>query len=108
MHWSGCEGRDQELLNPGGEARSIDRPVDHAGRCDAIVPRGRDEGQRLPMAMRDLVDQWLASFAPAMRAGHVGFCPGFIEKDQAPGISPFAPIAAPPMVVARHSAVDRR
>lgn len=75
---------DEKLLDPGSEALAIDRPVDHAGRDDAVVLQAGDEGQRLPVSVRHLVDQRLALRAPAVGAGHVGLGPGLLDEDHAP------------------------
>jgi hypothetical protein len=32
--------------------------------------------------VRNLGQEWLTSWAPAARAGHVGLNPGFVDKDQ--------------------------
>lgn len=79
---------DQELLDLCGEAVAVDRPVEHARRDDAVVPEPGDEGQRLPMAVRHLVEQGLALGAPAMRARHVGLSPGLVDEDHAPRVYP--------------------
>ena len=80
------ERRDQELLDPGGEALAIDRSIDHAGCDDAVMPQAGDEGQRLPMAVRDLGDERLALVAPSVGPRHIGFRPGLINEHQALGV----------------------
>ena len=46
----------------------------------------REEGRGLPVAVRDLVDEALSLRRPAVEAGHVGFGPGLVDKDEAGGI----------------------
>jgi hypothetical protein len=63
-----------------------------------VSQRG-EKRQRLPMAVRDLGDERLTAAAPAARAGHVGFGPGFINKDKARWVNPglvFFPAKAAP------------
>src|SRR5690606_1084132 len=66
---------NEELLDPGGEAFPVDRPIDHA--------RGDDEGQRFPMPVRHFVDQRLALRAPAMGTGHICLHPSLVDEDHA-------------------------
>jgi hypothetical protein len=41
---TGGQGGQQELLDIGAEAGAVDRPVDDAGRRDAVAAQGRQEG----------------------------------------------------------------
>jgi hypothetical protein len=52
-----AQGGDQELLDIGAKAGAVDRPVDDAGRGDAVVAQRRQKGQRAPAALRHLGDQ---------------------------------------------------
>lgn len=79
---------DQELLDPGGEAVTVDRAIQDARSNNAIVPETGNEGQCLPMTMRHLVDQRLSFRMPAMGAGHVGLRPGFVDEDHALWVYP--------------------
>ena len=83
-----AQRRREELADPGGEGETVDRPVDDAGRDDAVVPQACEEGERLPMSVRDLGQQRRAARAPTAGARHVGLGPGFIHEDQACGIKP--------------------
>jgi hypothetical protein len=47
-----AQGWDEELLHPGEEALAVDRPVEDAGRVDAVVTKGSDEGEGAPAAVR--------------------------------------------------------
>ncbi|MFT4080613.1 hypothetical protein [Rhodomicrobium sp.] len=42
-----------------------------------------EKRQRFPVAMWNFGDERLAASAPAARAGHVGFCPVFINENKA-------------------------
>ena len=66
------EGGREELFDIGVEAFAVDRPVDQAGRFDAIVTQGRQESRGLPVAMRNLVDQPFALPRPAAQTGLIG------------------------------------
>lgn len=80
------ERRDQGLLNPRCKTLAIDRAVEDAGRNDAVVAQTGNEGQRFPMSVRYFVDERLTFRVPAMGAGHIGFGPGFVDKDHAPEV----------------------
>ena len=57
---AGLERRHQNLLDIGQEAFTVDRPIDHARRIDAVAAQRGEEGQRPPAAMRRFGDQPLA------------------------------------------------
>ena len=76
------ERRHEELFDPGGEGDPIDRPVDDARCDDAVVSQPGEEGERLPVPVRNLGQERLTSWAPAARAGHVGLNSGFVDEDQ--------------------------
>ena len=82
------ERRGEALADPGGEGVAIDRPVQNEGRDDPVVAQPGQEGECLPVSVRDMGDEPLAAQAPATGPGHVGLDPGFIDKDQSPGIKP--------------------
>ena len=67
--------RHEELFDIGVEALAVDGPVEQAGRVDAVVAQGGEEGRGLPRALRDLVDEPLAPWLPAAQAGHIGLGP---------------------------------
>lgn len=83
-----CQGWDQCLLHPSGEGRPIDRAIQNQGCDDTVVPQPGQKSQRLPMAMWDLGQIGLATRTPAAGAGHVGFHPGLVDKDQTSWINP--------------------
>jgi len=78
--------RNQAALHPEREGVAIDRAIEDEGRDDPVASQPGEEGERFPMPMRNPGEQGLASGRPAPRAGHVGFHPGLIDKDEPRGI----------------------
>ena len=72
---SRCQDRGEALADPGGESVSIDRPVQHEGGYDAVVAQPGEEGQSLPVPVRNMCDQATAPRGPAAGPGHVGLHP---------------------------------
>jgi hypothetical protein len=85
---AGRKRRCQDLLNIGEEASAVDRPVDDAGRGDAVMAECREEGHGAPAAVRHLGDKPLTLAAAAMAARHVGLRPGLVDEHQAARIKP--------------------
>lgn len=79
---SGAQRRDQASLQIDAEDLTVDRFVDHKGRCDGVAAQGGDEGCDLPVAMRHLADQALATRTAAAQARHIGRSAGLINEDQ--------------------------
>ena len=79
---AGFEGRNEHLFDISEEAFAIDRPVNDAGRVDAVAPQGRQERQGFPMALRHLRQESVPARCPATRARHVGLRPSLIDEDQ--------------------------
>ena len=92
---AGLEGRHQHLLDIGAEALAVDRPVDDAGRGDAVMPECRKEGHRAPMAVWNLSPERGPTSPPAMGTGHVGLCPRLIDEDETSRID-FKLVPLPP------------
>ena len=78
----------RNLVTPGQEADSVNRPVKHTGRDDAITPQTGYECQRFPMAVRHLGNQALTHRTATMQAGHVCLGPGLVNKDQPGRVHP--------------------
>lgn len=78
--------RAKLLLDPPGEARPIDRLVEHEGRIDPVAAQGGDEGHRLPVPVRHLGVEPLADRRPTPQRSHVRLGPGLVHEDQASGI----------------------
>ena len=94
---AGLESGDEDLLDIGQEPLAVDRSIDQERRVDAVMTERGEESRCLPMAVRDLVDQPLASRRPSMGARHIGLGPGFVDEDQAGRIDPLlilAPLGA--------------
>ena len=79
--------RDEELFEIGAEALAVDRPVEQAGRFDAVLAERGEESRGLPAAMRNLIDETLALRGPAAKPCHVGLRPRLIDEHQPPGIN---------------------
>ena len=74
--------RAQFLLDPLGEGRPVDRLIEHERRIDPVAAQGGNEGHRLPVAIRHLGMEPLASGCPTPQRCHVGLGPGFIDEDE--------------------------
>ena len=84
---AGCEGRHQALADPGGEAVTVDRPVENEWRHDAVVTQSGEEGQASafrsdqwrscldPVAMREVCCAPPAPRGPTASPCHVGLDP---------------------------------
>lgn len=81
------EGRHEHPLDISREQIAIDGSVDHPGRIDAVMAQGGDEGERLPVAVRDARIEPLSAQAPATQGRHVGLDPGLVDEDQALGVN---------------------
>ena len=94
--WPQC--RAELLLDPCCEAGGVDRLIEDELRIDPVAAQGGDEGHRLPVTIRDLGVELLASGSPAPQRRHVGLGPGLVDKDEAAGIRPgleLHPLLAP-------------
>ena len=74
------------LFDVGEEDRAVDRAVDDQGGGKPRGAEGRQEGRRLPVAVRDACEQSGPSQRPATRPGHVGLRPGLVDEDEMVGI----------------------
>lgn len=96
---SGVQCGDQFMVNVSGECFGIDRPVKDPGGVDAVMAQSRDKSHRIPVPVGGVALQTLPLGGPAPQRGHVGFRPGFINKDKPRGINPtlmaFPPIPEP-------------
>lgn len=82
------ESWSQYLFDIGGEEFAVDWAVDDAGGVDPVMPESRDEGERLPVAIRNLGVETLASRRPTTQRRHVGLYPGLVNKDKPAGSDP--------------------
>ena len=78
--------RDQELLDPGLKQHAVDGSIQDQRSDDATAAQASNEGHRLPMAMRHLRHQALATGRASVLAGHVRLGPGFVDEDQPVGV----------------------
>jgi hypothetical protein len=76
------EGRSQYLLDVESEEFAVDGAIDDPRGIDAIDPQGCDEGERLPVTVRNPRCQALSPRSPAAQRCHVGLDPGLIEEDE--------------------------
>ena len=97
---AGAERRHQKLFDISAKAEPIDRPVEDAGRIDAVAAQGRQEGQSAPASVRHLGDQPGATSTTPVTARHVGLGPSLVDEDQALGVKP-ALMLLPPSPPAR-------
>ena len=98
---AGGEGRHQALADPSREAVTVDRPVKDERGYDAVVAQSGEEGQGLPVAVRNMGREPLAPRSPAASAGHVGLDPSLIYKNQSLGIKSVL-VRLPPDPEPRH------
>ena len=82
------EGGNENLFNIGLEACPIDGAIKDKGSRQLVAAKGGKEGRCFPVAMRQLGVERLASWAPAMGARHVGFCPSLVDKDKTAWFNP--------------------
>ncbi len=57
--------------------------VEDAGCHNLALTQAADEGQGLPMSVRNLGDERCPAHEPAPQAGHVGPDPGLVQEDEA-------------------------
>ena len=67
-----AERRHEYLLDVGEKRRIIERPVEDGRRVQAIYPKRRDNGVRLPMAAWRVIAQSQPAGAPTIAAQQIG------------------------------------
>jgi hypothetical protein len=77
------KGRSQYLLDVEGEEFPVDGAVDDPRGIDAIDPQSGDEGECLPVTVRNTRREALSARSPAAQRCHVGLDPGLIEEGEA-------------------------
>ena len=80
--------RDEHLLHVGSEDVPVDGSINHPRGINAVMAQRRDEGECLPVSVRNARLQPLTARSPAAQGGHVGLDPGFVEEDEPSGINP--------------------
>ena len=79
---AGCEGGGQHVGDIDPETLTVDGTVDHPRCVDPVVAERRQKGRGVPVAERGMAVQALTAWAPAAQRRHVGFDPGFVNKDE--------------------------
>ena len=79
---AGRKRGDEELLDPGSKALSVDRTIEHAWGIDPIGAKGGDKGQRGPFAKWRPADELGSACASSPDRRHVGLGPGLVDEDQ--------------------------
>lgn len=82
------EAGDQDLLHTAQEAFPIDGAIEEAWSRDPVDPQGSQEGQYLPVTVRDARFEPMAAHAPATLGRHVGLDPGRINEHRPRGGNP--------------------
>ena len=82
------EGGNENLLNISLEGCPVDGTIKDKGSRQLVAAKGGKEGRCFPVAMRQLGVERLASWAPAMGARHVGFCPSLVDEDKTAWFNP--------------------
>ena len=75
--------RGQHLLAPSPEDLAVHRPVEQHRGDEAGTGQPADEGNGLPVSMRDGGAAALAFGRPTAQARHLGREPAFVDEDQA-------------------------
>jgi hypothetical protein len=76
------KGRSEYLLDVEGEEFPVDGAINDPWSINAIDPQGCDEGECLPVTVRNTRRQALSPRSPAAQRCHVGLDPGLIEEDE--------------------------
>ena len=76
------EGRGEDLLDIGHEARAIQRPVKDGGGGEVLGAEGRNDRGGLPMAVRDLRHHARPAPTPAIPAGQLGLHRRLVQEDE--------------------------
>ena len=85
---AGPERGDEELLDPGLEAWSVDRAVEDIGCAEPVRAQPGEEGHGAPAAVRCEALEALSLLRPAAQRGHVGLDPGLVHEHQAVRLQP--------------------
>ena len=61
-----AQSGNQDLFNVGKETRTIDGPIEHGGRAEALETERGDHGVRLPVTAGSVIMEPCAAWAPAV------------------------------------------
>jgi hypothetical protein len=76
------KGRSKYPLDVESEEFSVDGAINDPRGINAIEAQGCDEGECLPVTVRNPRRQALSPRSPAAQRCHVGLDPGLVEKDE--------------------------
>jgi hypothetical protein len=85
---AGRQRRPQALFEIGEEDFAVHWGVDHERSGHTIVAQAGDKGRHLPVAVRNLGDEPLATRAATAQPCHVGRGPGLVDEDELARIKP--------------------
>jgi len=91
--------RQQDLLDIGAEALSVDWPVEQAGSGKAVMAQCTEEGHRAPVTVGCKAAKAVSFWRPSTQWRHVGLDPGLVDEDQTLRIKtglPRSPAPPPP------------
>lgn len=79
---AGAEFANEKLLNIGFEDRPVHGAFNGHRSDDAVMAQSGDESGGLPVPVRCIANQALASRSPAVAAHHIGRCAHLVDEDQ--------------------------
>ena len=79
---AGSKDGQQNLLDIGTKAHTIDWPFDEPWRIDPVMAQSRQEGHSLPAAVRNLGVKSVSARRPSPQRRHIGPGPGLVDEDQ--------------------------
>ena len=79
-HVAGTESRRQDLVDIGGEARRVDRPIEHGRRGHALEPQRGDDGMRLPVAAGGVIEEPFAARTAPVAAQEISGHAALVEE----------------------------
>lgn len=88
---AGAERWGQAFFDIDFEDVAVHRTIDDQRRNDPVVAQAGDKGCRFPMSMRDRGEEPFAFAGAAIKPGHLGRRPGFVNEDKAFWIKPVLP-----------------
>lgn len=100
------ERRCEQVFTPGHERLSIQGTVAQHGRDKAVGRQSIDEGDGLPVSVRDRCSATLSRLRPSSQARHLGGDATFVDGDQAPGVKLRSPSRLPLNPAEAQSAFD--
>jgi hypothetical protein len=87
------EGGHEHLFDGGQETRTVDRPIEHGGRGEALEPKRGADRVRLPVPAGRVIAQARAARTPPVPTSQIRRDATFIEKHVLPYIPEGLPVA---------------